>query len=83
MYILFTVLAYQNIKCSAFVCRETISIFICGWFAVEVTSVQFSSVDGRVVEKTFLLDRGRLKLDILKAAFASPYLILDLGESIG
>lgn len=59
-----------------------IRIFSCGCFAVEVASVRFSSADGQVSEKTFLLDRGRLKLDILKSAFACPYLILDLGECV-
>ncbi|XP_067946060.1 WD repeat and coiled-coil-containing protein-like isoform X2 [Watersipora subatra] len=46
----------------------------------EVTNVSFLSADGQKTEKRFLLDRGRLKLDVLKTAFAAPYLILHLDD---
>ena len=32
-----------------------------------------------VIERKFLLDKGRLQLDVLKSAFGVPYLVLDLG----
>lgn len=46
----------------------------------ESASFSFDYGGGVVTERRFLLDRGRIKLDALKAAFKCPYLVLYLGE---
>lgn len=37
---------------------------------------------GKTVTKSFLLDKGRLKLDTLKDVFNARYLDLNLGKAI-
>ena len=48
-----------------------------------MASVSFTSAADdsgeEVIERKFLLDKGRLQLDVLKSAFGVPYLVLDLG----
>ena len=47
-----------------------------------MASICFTSVAAsgeEVIERKFLLDKGRLQLDVLKSAFGVPYLVLDLG----